>query len=564
MIVHSDKIRWLFWLRWKMFVRGFRARNTSNIISSAILFLFVIALGGALAVGSYFAYRFLPAPANTEVLFLVLTGIFLLWIILPLLEFTTNEGLDISKLALFPLTRAELMVSLLASTLLDTPTLGLFLLLGAVVVAWAYSIPLALLTLLTMVIFYVQLIAISQLVLALLQDILHSRRFRDLSIILVVLLSSSGYLCQLAIRSSLNLGFIQGLTNAHYSQYLRWLPSGMAASAVQQASLGHWGLSFVWLLALAVITFVFLFLWQLNVERGLTAAETGGKVKSVKRRRTEQITVTSQTGATSGLLARIFPMQVRALVSKDLKYFWRDPQIKAVLLQSFISIIFLIAYLGLTVFNRGSGGGQIASAIGSFAVLAVPLLLMLTLFSLTYNTLGFERQSISALLLFPIRPRDVLWAKNIANFVVGLSSCTILILLVATIMHSWNYVVPALVIMIAGVCINIGLGNFTSVMFPQKMRLARRGMRTNTNMTAQGGCLRSFITAIAFYVMLVLLIPVAAAVLLPMFMHQQWIWTLSLPLSVVYGIAFYSIVTYLVAPRILTKAPELIEAIGKE
>ena len=73
-------------------------------------------------------------------MFLVLTGIYLLWIVLPLLEFTVNEGLDLSKLTLFPLTRAELMASLVLSSLLDVPTLGLLLVFAAVVAGWAFSL----------------------------------------------------------------------------------------------------------------------------------------------------------------------------------------------------------------------------------------------------------------------------------------------------------------------------------------------------------------------------------------------------------------------------------------
>ncbi len=123
MVVHADKIRWLFWARWKMLTRGF-ARNRASLIGSIIFLLVVVFFAGWAAFGTYFAYRALPTPANTEVLYLVLTGLFVLWIVLPLLEFSSNEGLDISKLTLFPLTRAELMVSLLFSTLLDVPTVG--------------------------------------------------------------------------------------------------------------------------------------------------------------------------------------------------------------------------------------------------------------------------------------------------------------------------------------------------------------------------------------------------------------------------------------------------------
>src|SRR6476469_3675002 len=100
MMIDSNKLRWLFWLRWKMFTRSFtRKRGASNLVAQIIgivfLSLFVLMVGGGIAVGTYSAYHFLPAPANSEILFMVLTGIFLLWLILPALEFSANEGLDI-------------------------------------------------------------------------------------------------------------------------------------------------------------------------------------------------------------------------------------------------------------------------------------------------------------------------------------------------------------------------------------------------------------------------------------------------------------------------------------
>ena len=205
MVIHSDKLRWLFWLRWKLFLRGF-ARDKARIITTIILFVFGIPLYGGIAVVTFLGYRFLDYPANAELLFLVLTGVYLFWMALPLLEFTANEGLDVSKLMLFPLTRLELMVSLLFSTLLDIPMFGLILVFIAVVAGWAFSLPVALFALVAILIFYAQVVGISQLVLALLMRTLQSRRFRDLSIILVALFSSSCYIVQQILFRSIGNG----------------------------------------------------------------------------------------------------------------------------------------------------------------------------------------------------------------------------------------------------------------------------------------------------------------------------------------------------------------------
>jgi len=566
MTVHLDKLRWLFWLRWKMFTRSFTRKGVTRIIGTVFLGFFVLIIGGGVAAATFFGYRFAPRPINTELLFLVLAGIYVLWLILPLLEFSTNEGLDVSKLALFPLTREELMLSLLFSTVLDIPTIGLVLALGAVVAGWALSIPLALLSLLAMLIFYVQLVAISQLVLALLQPILQSRRFRDLSIIVIVLLSSSGYLCQFAFRALLDKDFVNNLEHASISPYLQWLPPGMAARAIQQAYYGNWVASILWLVALSALTVAFLFLWQLIVERGLTTADSGGTVnkRSRNNRNPAIIATTGSPTAETNLIKRIMPPQMYALIIKDLKYFWRDPQLKAMFLQSLVSIVFLIVYFGFTFFNTASSNGRFLSTLGPWAVVIAPALILLSLYTLTYNVLGFERQSLTTLLLFPIEPRYILWSKNIAIFIVGLIEVCILILLAAITTQAWYFVLPAFVVGLSGIGVILGIGNFTSVFFPQKMRFRQRGFQTTSNTSAEGGCLRTLMSIAAFYTMLLVLIPVAAAVALPMFFQLQWLWWITLPLALLYSGAIYVAITMLVAPRILKRAPEILAAVAKE
>src|SRR5437773_5715702 len=282
--IHRDKLRWLLWLRWKLLVRGF-TREKSRIITTILMIVFGLPFYGGIAAGTFLAYRFLPYPANAEVLFLVLTGVYLLWMVLPLFEFTVNEGLDVSKLILFPLTRPELMVSLLFSTLLDIPMFGLILVFIAVVVGWASSLPVALLTLVAMLIFYVQVVGISQLVLAALMSTLQSRRFRDLSIILIALFSMSCYLIQQLLLRGIGTGdFVTNIERARFSLYLQWTPPGMTASAIQQASLGNWGASFAWLGVSLVTAVLILYLWARVLERSLSTPEVGGAVRVRQRK----------------------------------------------------------------------------------------------------------------------------------------------------------------------------------------------------------------------------------------------------------------------------------------
>jgi hypothetical protein len=62
----------------------------------------------------------------------------------------------------------------------------------------------------------------------------------------------------------------------------------------------------------------------------------------------------------------------------------------------------------------------------------------------------------------------------------------------------------------------------------------------------------------------ILLIPVGIALVLPVIFHAQWIWVFSIPLALAYGITFHQVVTRLVAPRIVEKAPEILAITTRE
>jgi hypothetical protein len=569
--IHGDKLRWLFWLRWKMFLRAFTRGSGTNrvamIIGRIFLLLFGLGVGGTIAVVSYLAYRFLPAPGNAEVLFLVLTCVYVLWMVLPLLEFNVNEGLDPSKLSLFPLTRAELMVSMLFSTVLDLPMIGVFLVLVAMVAGWAISLPVALIALVGALIFYVQLVGISQLVLALLMRVLQSRRFRDvMTVVLIILLSSSGVLWQFLARGLASRGFFELLQRGTISSYLQWLPPGMVAHSIQQAALGNWGMSLLWLAVSLLVALLVLYLWQIVVERALTAAESAVTVRTARSNRRHVEAGTGAQGAqvtSSNVLERILPVPVVAMLIKDFKYFRRDPQLQGTLLQSVVTIVLTGGYIAFTGIQSGGGRGFF-HFIGPWAVMAAPLFMAISLYSLSYNALGLERQSLTTLFLFPVDPRYILWAKNLIVFMVGIVEMTLLVLIMAFLSQAWEFVVPALVVGLSAIAVIQGCGNFTSVFFPQRMRAAFRGFQSSANLSAEGGCLRALMSMIAFYAMVIILAPVEAALILPVIFHVQWWWIISIPLSLLYAGAIYYGVTVLVAPRILSKAPEILAATTRE
>jgi hypothetical protein len=319
-----------------------------------------------------------------------------------------------------------------------------------------------------------------------------------------------------------------------------------------------------------VIAILVLYLWQIVVERALRATEsaaTVGSVKSVKSVRRRVEAVAGAQGAQSrspNVLGRILPEQVVAIVLKDLKYFRRDPQLQGMLVQSVVTIVLMSGYIVFTGVQSGGDARSFLHFVGPWAVMVTPLFMVISLYTLAYNVLGLERQSLTTLFLFPVEPKYILWAKNLTVFVMGVVEMTLLVLVAAFLSQAWEFVLPALVIGLSAIAVILGCGNFTSVFFPQRMRAAFRGFQGSANLSAEGGCLRSLMSMLAFYVMVIVLSPVEAALVLPVIFHAQWWWIISIPLSLAYAGAIYYGVTALVAPRILDRVPEILAATTRE
>src|SRR5215813_10910470 len=237
--INPAHVRMLLWLRLKLTLRGY-ARSWQRVVGLIFGLLFLIPLAGGLTFLTASGYTDLGRPAATQLLFGVVALLYLVWAVLPLLQYSLNEGLDVTKLQIYPLTRGEQMVSLVLATLFDLGTLFLLALYAAVFIGW-HATPLAAgVTLVALALAYVHTVSLSQLILAALMGLLRSRRFRDLSIIIFALFGticsfSNQIIARLFIPRNPNgeppdIGAT--LSAAHFDQYLRWTPPGMAAQSI--------------------------------------------------------------------------------------------------------------------------------------------------------------------------------------------------------------------------------------------------------------------------------------------------------------------------------------------
>jgi hypothetical protein len=562
-------VRTLLWLRWKLTLRGY-TRNWQQIVGLVFLLLFLVPFAAGLGVATALGYIFLPHWGRVQLLFAVLAGLWLFWAVLPLLQYTLNEGLDVSKLATYPLTRGEQMVSLVLATLMDVGTIGILALFVAIVVGWHVTLLAVVITVVALALAYIHIVGFSQLILAALMGLLASRRYRDLAIIFFALFGLSCSLVSQLISPLMRNFDPETLRTLQLDRYLQWTPPGMAASAIVLANQEHYAIALLWLAALAALVPVLLVIWARVLEYGITtaesAAESGGRRS---RRRARVATSTTRLEAPSGIAAGastagqaipgarsrrgLLSGPALAITEKDFRYFWRDPQIKASLLSS---LFILVAIFVPQITGTSSRGG--AELFSDFSVLFAPLPALIIVLNLSLNAFGLEREGVQTLFLFPVRPLDVFWGKNLAVATLAISAEAVLTLGLAALTGGWTYVPMALVGGFAATLVMMGCGNVTSVLLPMRVRQMRMGRGSFSS--SEGGCLRGIISTVAFFVTMVLLLPVFAAVLIPLIADQPSWLAASLPLSALYGIALHQIATRLIAPQLHQRAPQILAA----
>jgi MFS family permease len=261
------------------------------------------------------------------------------------------------------------------------------------------------------------------------------------------------------------------------------------------------------------------------------------------------------------LKANLFE-QLQALIKKELICFWRDPLLKVRIFQSLFYIVIFVVFPSFAGSGTDGSRGGFYVQYAPFVSAAVVFLFMLTL---SLNTLGIERQSLTALFLFPIDRKRLLWGKNLAVFLLGFVELVALMFVCILLARSPGMILPAVVIGLAGMGVALGCGNMASVFFPRyQPAMGRRGFAGTGNQAQAGGCLNNLMSLVALVATVLLLAPVALGIGIPFFTGAQWTWVVSMPLSIVYGLVLYVLFTNIAARRMLATEPEILAVTTRE
>jgi len=557
-------IRTLLWLAWKLRLRGYTRSWQQALGLAVMLFLVILPAGAGLGALTAVGYVYLEHPAATQLLFAVLLVLYVAWAALPLLQYTVNEGLDVTKLQMYPVTRTEQMVTLVLSTLFDVTGLILVGAFVGVLIGWHATVAAIAFTVVALGLAYVHIVTLSQLLLAALMGMLRSRRYRDLSIIFFVLVSTAcAFIGQLSGPVFRSADF-SALASKQVDRYVWWTPPGMAAEAISQADTGNYVVAAGWLVALAGLVPLLMALWVLVLDRGITTAETagaGGRRSSRRTTRANGTAVTARGAPVASPAAEgrsLLPGPALAIAGKDLRYFWRDPQMKASVLSSLLILVFIFLPYFTQSADRYNGE---FSPFTPIQVFFAPLPALFIALNFSLNAFGYERAGAQTLFLLPVRPLHVFWGKNLAVGTLAGSAALVATLGVAALTGGWGYVPIALALALAAILVVMGCGNVVSVLLPFRVRQMRMGQGS---FSSDNGCLRTILSFVTLLVVLTALSPVILGTAIPLMIGQpEWL-GIALPAAVLYGALLHQLATRLIAPQMHQRAPEILAVVARD
>jgi ABC-2 type transport system permease protein len=203
------------------------------------------------------------------------------WLILPLLAFGLDSTLDPATLALYPLRTRPLATGLLAASATGAWPLANLLGLLGVMIGLAHG-PGLLIAPLAVLLELLFCLTLARFVTTGMAGLLRSRRGKDFAAFLIIPLFALYETFTQVVPRMAAEGKITASTFAGIDTWLRWLPPGLAAHAIQDASTGHLGPAVARLGLLAAVIVVLGWLWIRSLGRALVTVDTTTQASAVR------------------------------------------------------------------------------------------------------------------------------------------------------------------------------------------------------------------------------------------------------------------------------------------
>ena len=473
----AQQFKAIAWLRWRLFVNGFRRKGgTGELVARIIVFpfaaLFLIGPVAGASIGSYA----LTAKGSIPFLSGVFWAIFVLQIVVSINISPPGLSFDPESLIRYPLTFSRyLLVRLFLGLLSASTVVGTLALIGAATgitvarpdlgpIAFAAAISLALCNMLFI-----------RMVFAWIDRWLSTRRARELFTVLIFVFSIGIQYVNVTFN-----GFGKHVSHAeraakiesllrfyrHFQPVVHRLPPSLAGDAILRSSQGSPNSAIVLLLGVLVAASIFLavFAWRMQREyRGENLSEAAMSPQAQAVAATRGMPLSHPASAPTLETANpatpaLFSTEVVATFEKEFVYVRRNPA-------QFYGLIAPLAMVFLFAGRMGAFArtGMIFPAAVAYSVLGIA--------ALSYNILGMDASGVQFYFMAPVRMRNVILGKNLFGFSITAVQVVLVYLLLV-----FTTGAPPLLVTISTLCwvvfaclVNVTVGNMRSITAPKKI-----------------------------------------------------------------------------------------------
>jgi ABC-2 type transport system permease protein len=267
---------------------GLKLRSLRNALRSSgrarISFILSATLAAVAAVAVFGSLAMLRGQAAAvDEATAVFTTFAFAWLVLPIFSFGLDATLDPATLAPYPLRARPLAVGLLAASATGAWPLANVLGLLGVTIGLAHGVPGLLVAPVAVLLQVLFCITLARFVTTGLARLLRSRRGKDLAAFLLLPVFALYQVFTQVVPRMAFEGKLRPASFAGLDRWLRWLPPGLAAHAVQYASAGRTGVALLCLLLVAAATMVLVWLWIGILRRALVTVDTSTQSSAVRQ-----------------------------------------------------------------------------------------------------------------------------------------------------------------------------------------------------------------------------------------------------------------------------------------
>jgi ABC-2 type transport system permease protein len=517
-------------LKWRLVVNGTRHTRMQGIalIGGAVVLLAACGVSVSAATNARGADALGMRTAGVG----TYAVLFVVWVFGPLLV-GVDETVDPNRLALVPLTRAELRTGLTVASVIGVGPLAAAIVLGGLVVGFVPVGAGAVLVVAAAVIGFAMACAASRAVAAGLARAQRSRRGRDVSVVVAGLVGAALW------TATQLIGRVDDDVTTRALDVIRWSPPGLVGHAFVDAARGHLLASTLGLLGATAWTVVFARWWMngvtaLLVDPGAAASTTTTPSASSGRTRAQDRTWGRGEKA--------------ACARKELRYLARAPSRRTALIVAMTMGTMLVV---LNVVQR--------DAPPRASVLLAPAAALFTL-SMVNNQLGYDSSSLWLEVAAGGPRRAHLVGRSIGWLPALVAPALPAAVVLAWRSGGWAYLPAALALAVAASGVPLGVGALVSVYAP--FRVPDTGSPfANRNANTGQGCVVGLVAFVAMLVDALFLVPVAVAVVV---LHGDGPVALAAAIGAgaLWSLGVWWVALGLAARRVAGREPELLVALA--